>query len=227
MWAALYVLLYLLVRVLGEGTGGGLAHPMFSSQMEHDDDLDNKHSEPLIFKMDDEIHAQQEPAPATKESVEDRAARKARNINSAIARVRRCFHNSTTPRAGNSKRAEAVTLRPHFGVDPLVQFDHAFDALDVQHLLAMTNCVRLMLPDHFEERPFDTGTSGYGGGNNVTYIGGFVEAILPELAHHILDVAAASTQSAEWYPHPRHLGFRCIEILEYYQGGELLMHQGD
>lgn len=48
---------------------------------------------------------------------------------------------------------------------------------------------------------------------------------MPEFVHHILDVAALATGAAGWYPHPRHLGFRCIELLEYHTGGELLMHQ--
>jgi hypothetical protein len=59
----------------------------------------------------------------------------------------------------------------------------------------------------------------------VTYLGGFFEAILHDLTNRIIDVATEATVQAGWLPHPRHLGVRCIELLEYEQHGELLWHE--
>ena len=144
-------------------------------------------------------------------------------IRNTINRVNECFHSRNRPRTAPRKHKDP-TLIPHKSVDPLIEFGNAIDDTDLEHLFGLVKCVREILPDHFEDRPFDLGASKYGGGNNVTYIGGFFEAVLPELTSRILDVATAAASHAGWYPHPRHLGFRCVELLEYYTGGELLMH---
>ena len=144
-------------------------------------------------------------------------------IRNAVGRVDECFHSRNRTRAAPRKHKHP-TLLPHKAADPLVEFGNAVDDTDLEHLFGLVKCVREILPDHFEDRPFDLGKSKYGGGNNVTYIGGFFEQVLPELTSRILDVATAAARHAGWYPHPRHLGFRCVELLEYYTGGELLMH---
>lgn len=154
----------------------------------------------------------------------DALKKKELSIKNSLARVQRCFESHSKPRM-NPRAHPSARMKPHRKIDPLVTFENAIDDIDLDHIASMVKCIRELQPQHFEERPFDLGTSGYGGGNNVTYVGGFVEAIMPEFTDHILNVAGDAAVQAGWYPHPRHLGFRCIELLEYFTGGELLMHQ--
>jgi hypothetical protein len=124
------------------------------------------------------------------------------------------------------RREKKLRLRPHAStIAPLVVFEDAFDEFDIQQILGLSTCIRELMPNHVEYQPFDQGKTGYGGGNNVTYLGGFFEDILADLTNRIIEVATEGTMLAGWLPHPRHLGIRCIELLEYGEKGELLWHQ--
>jgi len=162
----------------------------------------------------------EERPPAEEEEVGDDEGEEGREDKN-MRNVRACFEMNKLPRF--SPRAVHTSYN-HSAYAPVVQLENIVDEDDIGHLYVMTSCVRQVMPKHFEDRKFDQGVTGYGGGNNVTYIGGFVETLMPEFANHILGVAGAAADLAGWRPHPRHLGFRCIETLEYYTGGELLMH---
>lgn len=101
---------------------------------------------------------------------------------------------------------------------------NAIDKYDIQQIHALTNCIRVLAPSHFEYRPFDLGVEKYGGGNNVTYVGGYFQRIMPAFVNHIIEVVSTATEHSGWRPHPKHLGIRCIETLDYGIGGELLWH---
>ena len=47
---------------------------------------------------------------------------------------------------------------------------------------------------------------------------------MTEFSDHILNVAS---NAAGWRPHPKHLGFRCIEVLEYHTSGKITMHDDE
>ena len=47
---------------------------------------------------------------------------------------------------------------------------------------------------------------------------------MTDLAERIITLAGKAADIAEWSPHPRYLGFRCIEVLEYFTGSELTLH---
>ena len=181
-----------------------------------DDAEDEKEKSPAATPPEDEEAAKRE------REIKRAAAHRAR-ITASIAKVGSCFRSNSQPRAA-PRAHSSPTLRPHREIDPLVLFRHAIDETDLDHIMDLVSCVRRHQPDHVEDRPFNLGKSGYGGGNNVTYIGGFFEAILGDLTDHLLDVASDAAAHAGWVPHPRQLGIRCIELLEYNTGGELLMH---
>jgi len=145
------------------------------------------------------------------------------------ARMHACFQGRFShllQKKIGRKRAKKLRFRPHTStIEPLVVFEDALDEFDVEQIYALSKCVREIMPDHVEDRPFDQGMTGYGGGNNVTYLGGFFEVILPDLTNRIIEVATEGTTLAGWLPHPRHLGIRCIELLEYERNGELLWHE--
>jgi len=50
---------------------------------------------------------------------------------------------------------------------------------------------------------------------------------MTEFTKHLLNVASEATELAGWRPHPKHLGFRCIEVLEYHPGGKISMHDDE
>lgn len=108
--------------------------------------------------------------------------------------------------------------------DPVVHIEKAIDEEDISHIKALSYCIQEFDPGHFEYRPFDLGASAYGGGNNVTYTGGYFQIILPGLMSHLMDIFIMATENAGWRPYPGHLGVRCVETLDYGTGGELLWH---
>jgi hypothetical protein len=98
----------------------------------------------------------------------------------------------------------------------------AIDDRDVRNLLRLTACVEKFIPDSIENRYF--GDDNDGGGNNVTYIGWYLRKVLPELYTRLIDAAGHAAEHASWYPHPKHLGMRCGELLQYHDQGELRYH---
>ena len=140
--------------------------------------------------------------------------------------VRDCFQKEAVRQKATRAHKERqlnTTIR-YTTKDPVVLLDSIIDDLDAKHLDILTACVQKFVPNHYEKRDFDRGVVGYGGGNNVTYVGGYVQAILPNLMNQILRVAAHAAEQASWRPHLHHVGVRCIETLEYDKGGELLWH---
>lgn len=110
--------------------------------------------------------------------------------------------------------------------EPVLLIQDVIDSTDIANIEILSNCIRTMHPDRFEDRAFDN--DGYGGGNNVTFLHGYFQHILPELFNHIMNnVVILAAETAGWRPYPGHLGIRCIEKLDYYTGGELLLHTDD
>lgn len=139
-----------------------------------------------------------------------------------IDRVRTCF------RLRSQRRREERETKPflqHNEGDPVVVFTRAIDEVDMSHINVLSECVRKEVPHHAEDRHFGLEQTAYGGGNNVTYIGGYFQRILPELEQHIIGVASIAAEQAGWRPHPSQLGIRCIERLVYGPGGVLMMHK--
>ncbi len=135
--------------------------------------------------------------------------------------VQHCLLERTVPRSKPRSELPRIlfTSLSHSTINSII------DEEDVRLINELSSCVREVSPPNFSERKFDQGTSGYGGGNNVTYLGFYFTSLLPELISHIINVAQYSAEISGWRPHPRHLGVRCVEHLSYGEGGELLMHQ--
>ncbi len=107
--------------------------------------------------------------------------------------------------------------------EPVLLLQDVIDSTDIGNIKILSDCVRKISPEHFEDRAFDS--NGYGGGNNVTFLHGYFQHILPELFSHIINnIVISAAETAGWRPYPGHLGIRCIEKLDYYTGGELLLH---
>jgi hypothetical protein len=120
------------------------------------------------------------------------------------------------------------------------------DRVDIQHIDALAECVKAAYPTQYKSRAFDTtpvrysgdevllqsadDSNGdvseevYGGGNDVVFMEGYLQLAMPEFVDHILNVVSRASVNAGWHPYPKHLGLRCIEVLEYHSGGELKLH---
>ena len=138
-----------------------------------------------------------------------------------IMAVRQCFQSQVASLARTSHR----DIDPFFyssNSEPIVVYDNVIDNEDIKFIQILVYCIKEHSHDSFEDRAFDS--NGYGGGNNVTYMNGFMQIILPELVGHIRHITILAAEKAGWRPYPLHLGIRCIETLNYYTGGELLLH---
>ena len=93
----------------------------------------------------------------------------------------------------------------HSSGDPVVVIKSLIDDVDINLIDFLTNHVEKKLPSQLVDRSFatqglnysfdgelviekdDDGRAlGYSGGNTVTFVGGFMERMLPELVEHIL-----------------------------------------
>jgi len=141
-----------------------------------------------------------------------------------LKEVHHCFINN----ARNRSVSELVTGPKTFSYkynNPFVIFDSpVLDDVDIHHVMTLSECVKLNAKNHVEDRR-DFSDHGYGGGNNVTYIGGFFQKVLPKLLIRLKNVFAEAAEYAGWRPYARHLGIRCIETLEYIESGELIYHE--
>mmetsp|Transcript_36138 Transcript_36138/g.36813 ORF Transcript_36138/g.36813 Transcript_36138/m.36813 type:complete len:371 (+) Transcript_36138:50-1162(+) len=109
--------------------------------------------------------------------------------------------------------------------DPHIVFNSpVVDDFDIQQILILTECVKSLSRDHVQDRR-DFNNDEYGGGNNVTFVGGFFQRILPNIFSRMKDNFDMAAEYAGWRPYPRHLGVRCIETLEYIESGELIYHE--
>jgi hypothetical protein len=138
-----------------------------------------------------------------------------------VASVAECFHRKATTRSVNKTFRQNVQ---HASLESAIGIDLVIDDIDIQNVNALTNCVKQLVPIRTENRRFNSDQGFDSGGNNVTHISSFVQKIIPEFFEHVLDAASFAIESAGWYPHPKHLGVRCIEMLEYVTGGELKYH---
>ena len=160
---------------------------------------------------------------------DDSTIQKSDDPNVSIVSVRKCVESKIKNIQTETKdRKEALSFE-HIPTRPYIAFSNAFDDEDITHLLILSACVKEFSDEENSiERKFGNKTgeeTAYdAGGNNVTFIGGYISAILPELDSRIRDVASESTEVANYRPHPQHLGIRCAEILEYGPGGELKLH---
>lgn len=135
--------------------------------------------------------------------------------------VKECFESRIYKRTSIRKVRAKFSHKPG---RPLIELDTAIDRLDMNHLNTLSDCIEENMPDWFESRLFDNGKTGYGGGNNVTYLSGIIQEVMPDFIVYIKDLLIAGTEYAGWRPHPSHLGIRCVEKLMYDAGGELLFH---
>jgi len=138
-----------------------------------------------------------------------------------INEVSRCYQSNVLKFSRDKRKNNGKFV--HNVNEPALLLQDVIDSSDITNIKILSDCVRSTSPDHFEDRAFDS--NGYGGGNNVTFLHGYFQHILPELLNHIIDnIVITAAETAGWRPYPGHLGIRCIEKLDYYTGGELLLH---
>jgi len=138
-----------------------------------------------------------------------------------INEVSRCYQYQLSKFTRDKRKIKSKFV--HNVNEPVILLQDAIDSDDITNIKILSDCIRTISPKHFEDRAFDS--NGYGGGNNVTFLHGYFQHILPELFNHIMNnIVAPAAETAGWRPYPGHLGIRCIEKLDYYTGGELLLH---
>lgn len=142
------------------------------------------------------------------------------DLNDTMRIVSRCYRSTLENRKSPRTIDTRISYRTH---DPLIDVKNSIDEDDIMQVSNLVRCVEICSESHVEDRHFNN--SGYGGGNNVTYVGGFIQNLMPEFIQHILTVASLATDYAGWRPHPFHLGIRCVEFLTYGPGTELLLHK--
>jgi hypothetical protein len=135
--------------------------------------------------------------------------------------VKTCFEGVQATRSlGQATGSSPPTVMSYNStLDPVIIVDNWIDETVASDTLILAECVRIHAPQNYEYRPF--GGRKYAGGNNVTFLNQYMQAVYPQALEQILSVAGAVTETVGWRPHPRHLGIRCIELLEYEAGGEL------
>lgn len=139
-----------------------------------------------------------------------------------VEAIAECFHSSAMVRTTTKKFQQVVH---HAALDPAVNIDPVIDDLDIQNVNVMTQCVKKLLPERVENHRFKSEAGLNYVVNNVTHIASFVQKIMPDFYEHVLDAAGFAVETAGWYPHPRHLGVRSIEMLEYGADGQVKYHR--
>ena len=145
-----------------------------------------------------------------------------KDVEEMISSIKECYDQSAVKREGSRKN-----INPRFTHnkgDSLVKIYEVLDDIDVSQIGTLSECIKTVEPTKFEDRKFDQDANKYGGGNDVIFLTGLLPIILPSLSKYIVELASAASEEAGWRPHVSHLGFRCIEKLMYYPGGELLYH---
>lgn len=127
-----------------------------------------------------------------------------------------CFERNSSPRQTARSVQHSIS---YTSPQPVLNLGAVMDGIDFHHVDVLSRCIRKYLPTHFENRHFVVG-----GGNNVTYLSGFSQLLIPEFVEHMKQVVSAGANAAGWRPHPRHLGIRCVENLVYSSGGNLSFH---
>lgn len=105
-----------------------------------------------------------------------------------------CFERKTGPPFLTSAEEMEVIYNPG---DPLINVKNVIDSEDVSDIELLCQCVRDFMPSHIQDRPFGAG-GGYGGSNNVTFIGGFIDRLLPDLKQRLMDSISTAVEMAGW-----------------------------
>lgn len=107
---------------------------------------------------------------------------------------------------------------------PYVRINSFIDDVDIKNIETLINCVKIHNPKHFEDRIHDRPNSG---GHNMTFVGGFVQIIMPEVFEHMISTISVGADTVGWRPHPRHLGIRGFENLVYISGPRKMTYHRD
>jgi hypothetical protein len=136
---------------------------------------------------------------------------------------------------------------------PKREFDSALYVTNIVNnrdrilIYALSRCVREHVPTNFESRSFyspedstvskknsvkvdgviiEPEVDGYSGGNNVTYIAGFMQAVVPTLWSKITTAISAALVTSGWREQGiAGLTVRCIEHLVYGESDHLAAHE--
>ena len=151
--------------------------------------------------------------------------------------------NYDLSRESVGKRRNTIPKVQHTAGEPVIHIKSLIDDIDICHLRCFSSCVKAYYPSQFINREFienpvryfgdeviygtpsaDIVSSIYGGGNDVVFLGGFMQKVMPKLLDYILQNFTKAAVEAGWYPHINHLGIRCVESLIYSAGGKLMLH---
>lgn len=143
------------------------------------------------------------------------------DLSRTIDSVVECFKSNSIDRKQNRLLQPKIS---YLNGEPLVNVKDMVDLLDIIQISSLEACVRACSPTHVQDGHFYE-NSGYSRGNNVTYVGGYIQMLMPDFIDHIFSALSLATDYAGWRPHPLHLGIRCAEVLSYGTGGELLFHK--
>jgi hypothetical protein len=69
--------------------------------------------------------------------------------------------------------------------EPFIHIDKLLNDENHQQLNILADCIMEHVPSHSEYREFNQNKKGYGGGNHVTFLGGFISLLFPQLIEHI------------------------------------------
>ena len=85
------------------------------------------------------------------------------------------------------------------GLPVMAIVEDALAENEAEAVLALATCLQKEIPDTFEKRIFEyTHEGSEGGGNDVTYMAGFLQLLLPGVAHSIQQTAKLVWLEAGW-----------------------------
>ena len=99
-------------------------------------------------------------------------------------------------RKQNLKRKAPVAVKNKG--KPFINIKHAIDVDDIRNIIVLNSCIRRFKPDRTRDRSFSTATNAYGGGNNVTFVGGIIHDLMPDLMGHLKSLMDFGALSASW-----------------------------
>lgn len=136
-------------------------------------------------------------------------------LTTAYNKVSSCYQSHYINRNENNPRK--VITRIDAYKEPAFIIDNIIDEIDLKNIQTLKQCISQEMPTFVKSRTdFNEVIDDVEiPSNEVTYML-IIRDLIPDLVNHIKSAVELGTNSVGWLPHPKHLGIRCIEVIEYF-----------
>jgi uncharacterized membrane protein len=139
---------------------------------------------------------------------------------SAISMVQYCFNQKSIKNIVRKNINDIEIVKEEIEA-PFLKMMNFLHEDDVKNIFLLSQCVQLHDAGRFTSRYFGFGNYS---GNNVTYMTGFAQRVMPEFVEYVVQIAQRTAIVAGWRPLPSLLGIRCVELIGYVPGTRLGYH---